>query len=118
MPDPIYRAPAPLIDEQYEQIAGEPMSATTETRTSVCDVCTRPIAISIVAGEQRWNAVEWAHTDDDMTPLDEHRPVPELRIACDATCPGCKYPEIGFAPARDEFACSRCGHTQTERPKD
>jgi hypothetical protein len=90
----------------------------TETCTSICDACGRPIVITIVVGQQRWNDVEWAHDDPTMTPLDEHQPVPELRICCDATCPGCNYPEIGFAPARDEFICSRCGHTQTERPKD
>lgn len=65
--------------------------ATTEARTSVCESCGRPIAISIVVGRQRWHDVEWKHLDPEM---------------------------IGFAPARDEFVCSRCGHTQTERPKD
>lgn len=87
----------------------------TETRTSICDYrgCGEPISISIVVGKQRWSDVDWIH-EHHMG----HRAVPELRIACDATCPGCKYPEIGFAPARAEFVCSRCGHTQTERPKD
>lgn len=117
MPDPIYRAPAPLIDEQYEQIAGEPMpEPTTENRSSVCDTCGGPIAITIVVGEQRWHDVDWQHTDPQ--PNTRHRAVPELRLAIDATCPGCGFPEIGYAPAREEFTCSRCGHTTTERPKD
>ncbi|AIY17751.1 hypothetical protein GUY44_06960 [Pimelobacter simplex] len=88
----------------------------TETRTSVCAQCQSQISISIAVGEQRWSDAEWEHAEPQEAT--RHRAIPEVRIACDATCPNCKYPEIGFAPARDEFVCSRCGHTQTERPKD
>lgn len=90
-------------------------AATKQTLTSVCDLCREPISITVGPG-QRWDEVDWQH--DDQPEPRTHRPVPELRYAIDATCPGCKYPEIGFAPARDEFVCSRCGHTQTQRPKD
>lgn len=92
------------------------MGTTTPQRLhSVCDQCRGPITITIDPG-QRWDDVEWEHTDP--APVTKHHAVPELRFAIDATCPGCDYPEIGFAPARDEFVCSRCLHTQTERPKD
>jgi hypothetical protein len=40
----------------------------------------------------------------------------DVRLAIDATCPGCEFPEIGYAVARSMFSCSRCGHEQTERP--
>ena len=36
MADPIYRAPAPLIDEQYEAIAGEPMPEPTGLTCPLC----------------------------------------------------------------------------------
>lgn len=90
---------------------------STETRTSLCAICDQPISISIVIGQQRWHDVAWMHIAPPPV-TDDHVVSPELRICCDATCPACKYPEMGFAPARDEFVCSRCGHTQTERPKD
>lgn len=82
---------------------------------SLCDYhsCGEPITITIADG-QKWHDVQWQHDDSTVG----HRAIPELRFAIDATCPGCKYPEIGFAPHRDEFVCARCGHTSTERPKD
>lgn len=93
-----------------------PTTAETQTLTSICDICHGPIEISIVVGEQKWHDVEWEHAldGDDAG----HPAQAELRFVIDATCPGCDYPEIGFAPARDEFVCSRCGHTQTERPEN
>ena len=86
----------------------------TKTLVSICSTCNTSIEISIVVGEQKWHDVAWQHVETAA----DHEPLPELRVAIDATCPGCNYPEIGFAPAREEFICSRCGHTQTERPKD
>lgn len=92
------------------------MATTIETLTSVCNLCEAPIGISIVVGEQKWRDVDWTHLNEKPGTL--HRAIPELRFVIDATCPGCDYPEIGFAPARDEFVCSRCGHTQDTRPED
>lgn len=88
-------------------------TTTTQRLHSICADCQEPIHITIDPG-QRWNEVEWTHVDA----ADSHPPVPEMRFAIDATCPNCGHPEIGYAPAREEFVCSRCLHTQTERPKD
>lgn len=94
------------------------MPATTdkhaEFRWSRCDLCEAPIVISIIVGEQRWPDVEWTHLEDG--PIRLHAATPELRVAIDATCPNCDYPEMGFAQKRDEFACSHCGHAQDTRP--
>lgn len=92
-------------------------TTTTQRRHSICDHrgCREPIRITIDPG-QRWGDVEWEHADHTLDAA--HRPVPELRFAIDATCPGCDYPETSFSPALDQFVCSRCGHTSTERPKD
>lgn len=84
------------------------MIATELTFHSICERCSG--SISYITGQR---ARAWDH---DVRPVDRHEVKPELRFAIDATCPGCKYPEIGYAPARQEFTCSRCGHTQTERP--
>lgn len=90
-------------------------TVTSQRRHSICDHrgCRKPITITIDPG-QRWDQVEWQHADPKL----RHRPVPEMRFAIDATCPGCDFPEIGFSPALDRFICSRCLHTQTQRPKD
>lgn len=89
-------------------------TATTATLSSVCDSgrCRKPIEITIVVGEQKWQDVDWVHVDSTI----RHRAVPELRFCIDATCPGCDYPEIGYSPALEQFICSRCGHAQTDRP--
>jgi ribosomal protein S27E len=84
-------------------------------RHSFCEACGDSITIRLADG-QRWPDASWNHDGGPLQDAD-HTPVPELRFAIDATCPSCKYPEIGFAPAREEFVCSRCGHTQTTRPK-
>jgi len=55
----------------------------------------------------------WSH---ENTADAAHDIVPELRFAIDATCPGCKYPEIGYAPEREVFTCSNCKHEQPDRP--
>jgi len=89
---------------------------TTETRRSRCDVCRGPISISITIGEQRWDDVDWQHSDLEPP---QHRAVPEMRICIDEDCPGCGFPEIGFAPASEQFICSRCGFTSsTRRPSE
>lgn len=93
------------------------MPTTTEGQTlhSICDQCHGPITITIEPG-QRWDQVEWHHASEGDD--DGHPPQAELRFAIDATCPGCEWPEIGFAPERNEFVCARCLHTQTDRPED
>jgi ribosomal protein S27E len=87
----------------------------TETRHSICDICDEPISITAIAGRTCWCDVTWTHTEGAYSPKG-HAAVPEVRFVIDATCPGCNFPEIGFAPAREEFVCSRCGHTQETRP--
>jgi ribosomal protein S27E len=86
---------------------------TDTTLSSICDACRGPIAITAEPG-QRWDELQWQHTDPK--PVTTHRAVPELRFVIDADCPGCNLPEVGFAPARSEFVCSRCGWTGEERP--
>lgn len=88
-------------------------ATTTQRRHSVCDHrgCRLPIAITVNPG-QRWDDVKWQHEDSSV----QHRAVPEMRFAIDATCPGCDYPEIGYSPTTEQFVCSRCLHTQAERP--
>lgn len=92
------------------------MTAQLQIRRSICQVCDAPISITIIVGSQRWDDVNWVHRGAGSEPMPPHNATPELRIVIDATCPGCAYPEIGYAPQRTEFVCSRCGHTQQERP--
>lgn len=45
---------------------------------------------------------------------------PPLRVAIDADCPSCGYPERFYEPARQVFGCSSlnpqpCGYESTER---
>jgi len=87
---------------------------TTETRHSICDLCKGHIAITVVVGKQKWHDVDWKHVN--AKPITAHRATPELRFVIDATCPSCDFPEISYAPAREEFVCSRCRHTQETRP--
>lgn len=58
---------------------------------------------------------------DDEIPatLPDGRPV---RIAIDADCPSCGYPERFYEPARAMFGCSSlnpnpCGHESKERSR-
>lgn len=78
---------------------------------SICAHCLTPINLT---GVGRYDTATWHHDHGDQYEM--HAATPELRISIDATCPGCQYPEIGYAPARQQYVCSRCGHTQTERP--
>lgn len=82
---------------------------TKRTYTSVCSICEGAITTA--------NAVSaWTHLNRADWVDNPHNPKPELRFAIDATCPGCDFPEIGFAPDRGKFVCSRCGHTTDTRP--
>jgi hypothetical protein len=45
-----------------------------------------------------------------------------VRIAVDADCPGCGYPERAFDPATGLFSCSslnpnQCGYTSADRDR-
>jgi hypothetical protein len=92
------------------------MSAeATQTISSLCDTCGGSITHGATAGSGFDKSV-WTHVNDADWVDSPHQAKPELRIAIDATCPGCDYPEIGYTPQRGEFICSRCGHTQAERP--
>jgi hypothetical protein len=47
---------------------------------------------------------------------------PPVRIAVDADCPGCDYPERAFDPTTGVFSCSslnhnQCGYTSTDRDR-
>jgi len=84
------------------------MTNTTDAPTwRTLDTEGHPIAYD--AKSQRWDHEDAADATHDIEP--------ELRFAVDATCPGCDFPEIGYAPGRAVFTCSRCGHEQTDRPE-
>lgn len=72
--------------------------------------CGDPITIT---ANPRFDTASWIH---DELKVRDHEAVPEFRTCIDATCPGCGNAEIGFAPDRSVFTCSRCGWTGTERP--
>lgn len=43
------------------------------------------------------------------------RGMSELRIAIDADCPSCGFPERWLSPERSVFGCSKCGAESSER---
>lgn len=90
-----------------------PKSTATATFHSRCEIDGDPI--HYLGPSEFDGRPVWLH---DIDRTYDHLAQPELRFTVDATCPGCGFPEIGFAPTREEFVCSRCQHTQNERPKD
>lgn len=84
---------------------------TIASITTRCQKCAERIV---------WIDRRWVHLDspDHGRRQKRHDAEPEMRFCVDAACPGCGHPEMGFQPDRGEFICSRCEHTQTNRPKD
>lgn len=74
--------------------------------------------MSPTASKTVWHSTEPRVVVEHDYPDDagDHGPVLELRIVMDVDCPGCDFPEIGYAPSRDEYCCSRCGWASAERP--